>query len=361
MKILLVDLEKEWRGGQNQALLILKAVNARGDTAELVTVKGSALGKRAGARRITVHSVPRHAARLFAALKIFQLTSHHLFDVVHANEAHAVTAAWLARAHRRAAFVISRRVGYPLGKRRLALARYHAAARIVAISKWVAERLVESGAPKDKIVVVYEGVDVSKLLTSEVRRQRARARWNLADTTPLLGSVGALLPDKGHELLIRALAQLRQEFPDCRLLIAGVGPSKAALEALVKELGLQEAVIFAGFVADIEMVYQALDVFLFPSFFEGLGTSLLAAMSYEVPSITFQCCAFEEIIENEKTGLLVKTGDLSQIVEAATRLLRDKEFARAIGVAGRQRVAEVFSSERMVGEMTRVYREVGAR
>jgi glycosyltransferase involved in cell wall biosynthesis len=357
VKILLVDLETEWRGGQNQALLLLTALNARGDTAELVAVKGSALGRRAAARRVKVHFVGEYAARILAAAKIFQLTQNRSFDVVHANEAHAVTAAWLAGAQRRAAFLISRRVGYPLGKGRVALARYKAAQRIVAISQWVAERLVASGAPKEELVVVYEGVEMRALPDAEARRQ-ARARWRVADETVLLGSVGVLLPDKGHELLIRALALLRVEFPDCKLLLAGAGPSKVMLEQLAGELGVSEMVIFAGFVADIETVYTALDVFLFPSFFEGLGTSLLAAMSYEIPSVAFDCCAFGEIIENGKSGSLVETGNVEEIVKAVSRLLRDREFARAMGLAGRERIAEKFSSTRMVEEMSKVYREV---
>jgi glycosyltransferase involved in cell wall biosynthesis len=356
VKILFVDLETEWRGGQNQALLLLKALNARGDTAELVTVKGSALGKRA-ARHVNVHFVSRRMARVSAALNIFSLTRNGAFDVVHANEAHAVTAVWLAGVQRQAAFVISRRVGYPLGKGRLALARYKSANRIVAISQWVAEQLVESGAPKEKLTVVYEGVEVPRLPTSEVR-QRARLRWSVAGDAPLLGSVGVLLPDKGHELLVRALAELRAEFPDCRLLLAGDGPSRPLLETLAKELGISEKVIFAGFVTDIEAVYSALDAFLFPSFFEGLGTSLLAAMSYAVPSMAFQCCAFGEIIESGKSGLLVEKGNVVEIVQAVTRLLRDKALARSIGEAGRMRIAEIFSSERMVEEMTKVYRQV---
>ncbi len=355
MKILFVDLEKEWRGGQNQALLLLKALNARGDTAELVAVKGSVLGKRALSRRVKVHSVSRHTARASAALKIFNLTRNHAFDVVHANEAHAATSAWLAGAQRQAAFVISRRVGYPLGKSRLALARYRSATRIVAISQWVVERLVESGAPKEKIVVVYEGVETVPSPTSE-SRERVRERLRIPNEVPLLGSVGVLSPDKGHELLIRALAQLKAEFPDCRLLLAGDGPSRLPLEALAKELGVAEMVIFLGFVTDIDSVYQALDVFLFPSFFEGLGTSLLAAMSYEVPSVAFQCCAFGEIIENEKSGVLVTQGNVEEIVLAVARLLRDKEFARSIGEAGRARIGEKFSSVRMVEKMTKVYR-----
>lgn len=360
MKILFVDLETEWRGGQNQALLLLTALNARGDTAELVTVKGSALGRRAAAKRVKVHFVGEYAGRALAVAKIFQLTQNRAFDVVHANEAHAVTAAWLAGAQRRAVFLISRRVGYPLSKGKVALARYKAAQRIIAISQWVAERLVESGAPKDKLVVVYEGVEVRALPDAETRKL-ARSRWGVSDETTLLGSVGVLLPDKGHDLLIRALALLRVEFPDCKLLLAGAGPGRVMLEHLAAELGVSEMVIFGGFVADMETVYAALDVFLFPSFFEGLGTSLLAAMSYEIPSVAFDCCAFGEIIENGKSGLLVKTGGVEEIVKAVAQLLRDREFARAVGQAGRARIAERFSSERMVEETLTLYRELCAR
>jgi glycosyltransferase involved in cell wall biosynthesis len=364
-----VDLETEWRGGQNQALLLLKALNARGDCAELITVKGSALGRRAVRLRMKVHFVAPRAARISAVLKILALTKHGAFDVVHANEAHAVTAAWLAGAHRRAAFVISRRVGYPLAKGRLALARYQAAARIVAISQWVAERLVASGAPKEKISIVYEGVEIP-VNPRPQSPHLARMRWGVAGVSddakvaresPLLGSVGVLSPDKGHELLIRALAELRKEYGGCRLLLAGDGPSRPMLEGLARELGVREAVIFAGFVRDIESVYPALDVFLFPSSFEGLGTSLLAAMSYEVPSVALRCCAFGEIIENEKSGLLVGPGDVADMVKAVTRLLQDKEFARAIGVAGRERIGKIFSCDHMAEEMKKVYREVCSR
>ena len=366
MNILIVDLETEWRGGQNQALLLLKALDARGDCVELVTVRGSELGKRAARRRMKVHFVMTRAARVSAALKILSLTNRGSFDVVHANEAHAVTAAWLAGAHRRSAFIISRRVGYPLPKSPLARARYKAAARIVAISKWVAEQLVASGAPREKISVVYEGVEVPVNPRAQ-SPHLARMRWGVAGVaddakvakeSPLLGSVGVLSPDKGHELLIRALAELRKEYRGCRLLLAGDGPSRPSLKALAQELGVSDAVIFAGFVTDIESVYPALDVFLFPSSFEGLGTSLLAAMSYEVPSVAFQCCAFGEIIESDKSGLLVEQGNVAEIVKAVRQLLQDRHFARAIGAAGRERIKEIFSSDHMAEEMRKVYREV---
>jgi glycosyltransferase involved in cell wall biosynthesis len=89
--------------------------------------------------------------------------------------------------------------------------------------------------------------------------------------------------------------------------------------------------------------------------FEGLGTSLLSAMSYAVPSIAFNRCAFGEIIENEKSGLLVDSSSVPQIQNATARLLRDKSLAQSIGRAARQRIEEKFSADKMVDSMLALY------
>lgn len=356
MKVLLVDLETAWRGGQNQALLILKGLKQRGCDAELVAARGSALGGRAREAGIAVHSVSPGFFRLAAAARIRALLNTKRFDLVHANEAHAVSAVWLSRAHRRAPFVISRRVGYPLRASRVALARYAAAARIVANSQWVATQAVASGAPEARLTVVYEGAEIPSRFASEQRRA-ARARWGIADDARLLGCVGVLLPDKGQEWLIRALAALRKDFPNAKLLLAGDGPCRPRLEALARERGVAQAVLFPGFVKDVETVYAAMDVFLLPSFFEALNNSLLAAMAYEIPSIAFQRGALGEIIEHEKSGLLVSGPDVEEICSATMRIFRNREFARQLGQAGRTRVEEKFSAQRMVEGMVRVYEE----
>lgn len=360
MKILLVDLDTEWRGGQNQALLMLEGLNARNYITELISPKGSALGERAEARGVTVHHVSPPFSRISATLKISELTRTGKFDLVHANEAHAVTSAWLARAHRRVPFVISRRVGYPIRNSKLARSRYEAAARILPISGWVAERLAASGIRKESLTVVYEGVAIPRLPPSEVRHE-ARALWGVADDSPLLGCAGVLLPDKGQDLLIRVLAALRTEFPAAKLLLAGDGPDKSRLEKLAKQLGVSDAVIFAGFVTAMDPVYAALDLFLFPSRFEGLGTSLLAAMSYAVPAIAFSCCAFGEIIEDGKSGLLVETGNEPALRKATASILYNPFRARAMGEAARARIETKFSADKMVEEMIRVYESLASR
>jgi len=354
VNILLVDLDTEWRGGQNQALLMLEGFQARSHTAELVSPEGSALGDRAKARGIQVHRISPRFSRISAALKISELSKSGRFDIVHANEAHAVTATCLARTHNRVPLVISRRVGYPIRKSALALSRYRAAARILPVSGWVAQRLAASGIDQEKMTVVYEGVEIPRLPPNEVRRE-ARLLWGVTDDSPLLGCVGVLLPDKGQDSLIRVLADLRQEFPQARLLLAGDGPDRPRLERLTTQLGLGNAVIFAGFVTAMEPVYTALDVFLFPSRFEGLGTSLLAAMSYAVPSVAFSTCAFGEIIEHGKSGLLAELGSETSLRNAAATLLRNPPIAKQIAAAARTRIEQKFSAAKMVDEMLRVY------
>ena len=357
MKVLVVDLETAWRGGQNQALLILKGLRGRGHEAELVAARGSALGKRARENGVRVHFVSRGLFRLPAAWKIRELVRGGRFDLVHANEAHAASAVWLAGAHKHIPFLISRRVGYPIGKSRASRARYEAAARIIANSKWVAEQAANSGAPREKLTVVCEGAEIPPLFT-EAQRRAARSRWGVSGDMPLLGCVGVLLPDKGQEWLIRSLAELRKEFPGAKLLLAGDGPCRAKLESLAQELGIAGAVLFPGFVKDVESVYAALDVFLLPSFFEALNNSLLAAMAYEIPSIAFNKGALGEIIENEKSGLLVSGPDVAEICNAASRILQSADFAASIGKEGRKRIEANFSFERMVDGMIRVYQEI---
>jgi glycosyltransferase involved in cell wall biosynthesis len=281
------------------------------------------------------------------------------FDLVHVNESHALTAAWLSRAQHRVPLLISRRVGYPLGQNYFSRARFGAASRIIANSRWVAQQAIASGASPEKVSVIYEGAEIPQAVSAEMRRG-ARARWGVRESEQLLGCAGVLLQDKGQEWVIRALAHLRGVFPDCKLVLAGDGAFRPQLQALTEELKLQDAVIFAGFVRDIESVYRALDVFVFPALFEGLGTSLLAAMAHGVPSVTYFGCALGEIVENGKSGLQVEPRNSEALAAAIRNILSNADFAAKLGAAGHQRIVEVFSADRMVEETLRLYREVAS-
>ena len=356
MRVLLVDLESAWRGGQSQALLLLQGLRARGHEAELLSVSGAALAERAQAASIPVHTAAANFRRLGAARLLRRLLRECRFDVVHANEAHALTAAWLAGAHRQAPVVVSRRVAFPLHASRLARARYQSALCVLAISRFVAKSVVDSGLPAGVIRVVYDGVAVPPPCSPESRR-RACERWGIAPGEPLLGCVGYLLPEKGQESLLRAFPEIHARVPNCRLLLAGDGPCRQRLDRLAKQLGVHSAVLFAGHVEDVSEVYRALDLFVFPSLAEPLGTSLLAAMSCGLPVMAVAAGGVPEVIE-EGSGLLLAQSSPEEIARAAVGLLLDRELAARLGAAARRVIERRFTADHMVDATLKIYSEI---
>jgi len=357
MRILYVDLEREWRGGQSQALLTVKGLRARGHDAHLLAVGGSPLSQRAEPAGVPVHRAGTSARRIVAAHLLRRLLAKQKYDIVHANEPHALTSIWLARSHRRAPVVISRRVAYPLGRSLLSRKRYESAARIIAISRFVAKSVVDSGIPPEKIEIVYEGMEVPTPVTPQTR-QLARRRWAVADNERLFGCVGYLLPEKGQEFVVRAFPAVRAQSPTARLLLAGDGPCRQNLESLVHDQGLQEAVILAGFVEDVSTVYASLDAFMFPSLAEPLGTSLLAAMAWGLPLVAVASGGVPEYVEDGETGLLVAQPDPSLFSAAMLRFLSEPEFAKRLGAAARKAIQEHFTADRMVENTIRVYENI---
>lgn len=353
---LIVDLETEWRGGQNQALLLLKGLYERGHAAELLTPKGSSLGHRSKKLGIYVHEVPRGLSRLAAARKIRGLLSDGRFDLLHANEAHALTAAWLAGAHRRLPLLSSRRIGFLLQGNWISRARFRALNCFVANSKNVAQSLIDSGFPPDRIVIVNEGVEIPEPVTPEERNQ-ARKRWGVASDEFLFGCASAFVPEKGHRHIVEALPLVRESFPKTRALLVGEGRCLPEVRHLARQLGLEQAVLLPGFVRDMQKFYAALDAFVFPSDFEGLGTALQAAMAYGLPVTCTTRGALGEVVEDGHTAIVAEPSAKS-FAAAMTALLGDSELQRRLGAAARKAIQERFSADLMVENTIRVYEEV---
>jgi glycosyltransferase involved in cell wall biosynthesis len=356
VRVLYVDLEREWRGGQSQAWLTLRGLQERRHEVELLAAQDSPLAKRVAEAGITVHQVPRLGLRGWAAGALRGLIAGGGFELIHLNEPHALTAAWLAKAYHRVPLLLSRRIGFPLRKNLVSQARYRAVERFVANSKDVAQSLVQSGISVGKISIVNEGVEIPVLPKPEERRN-AREHWGMEDNEFLFGCVSVFVPEKGQRHLIEALPAVRESHPEARLLLAGDGACRAELETLAKRLRQTEAVLFPGFVNNVAQVYAALDAFVFPSEFEGLGTALQAAMAVGLPCISTQRGALGEVADNERTALVVEP-DGKEFAAAMLRLINDEALRQRLGSAGRQEVEQRFSAGRMVENTIRVYEEV---
>jgi len=172
---------------------------------------------------------------------------------------------------------------------------------------------------------------------------------------PRLVCVGRLIPIKGHLVLLRALAQARARVPEISLDVAGRGPLAPALQAYARELGVENAVRFLGFVSPVAGAFEDAAIAVVPSLGEGFGMVALEAMERARPVIASAVGGLPEIIDDGRTGLVVPSADAETLADAIVELASDLGRARAMGAAGRERALAEFTPERCVERTEELY------
>jgi len=356
---LIVDLGREFRGGQHQALLLLEGLRARGHAPELIAVRDSLLASRANDYGVPVHAADPRRRRITAALEIRRLVGEHRIDLIQANEPHALSSAWFARAHRAVPVVVSRRIALPISHAHFSRARYLAAAHIVAVSHFVEQSVLAAGFPATSVLVIYDGVSIPTEI-SKAQRESARKELGIPPEHTCIGNVAAFVPEKGYELLITAFAQLRKKTSACSLLLRGDGPQRLNLESLVQKLQLAESVKFLPSTVDSETVFAAIDVFAFPSHEEPLGSALLAAMAHGLPVVAIARGGIPEVVDSRKNGILVDGLDPETFASALASLMERRDESKRLGNAARETIISRFSADRMVGKTLDLYEKLVA-
>jgi colanic acid/amylovoran biosynthesis glycosyltransferase len=233
------------------------------------------------------------------------------------------------------------------------LAEKLASARFaVAISDFGRSQMMTFSAEDrwNDIHVVHCGIEPEEAAPGHERPARAEAE---------ILCVGRLVHRKGQSLLIEACAELSHRGIPVRLTLVGDGPKRGELEALANALGVGERVTFAGSVGhdDILPMFRTADVFCLPSFSEGVPVVLMEAMAQSVPVVTTQVMGIPELVEDERTGLLVAPGRVDLVVEALARLVGDPELRERLGAAGRDKVLADFDVNASARRLTAVLTE----
>jgi glycosyltransferase involved in cell wall biosynthesis len=165
------------------------------------------------------------------------------------------------------------------------------------------------------------------------------------------------VPDKGQMLLLRAVAQLRDDGVAVTLTLIGDGPDRAALERAARRLNLEECVEFTGSLGQPEVAerFQSADVFCLPSFAEGLPVVLMEAMSHGLPVIATRIAGVAELVEDGVSGALVSAARIDQLVAALGRLADEPELRRRWGDAGRARVLRDYDVNQSARVLARLF------
>jgi hypothetical protein len=300
VRILHIDTGAEMRGGQHQVLLLLEALRKADHQPVLLCrsfspLFNAAVGAGYEVEVANLRNVLLHSGRA---------------DIVHAHDARAHTLAAFAS---RKAFVVSRRVAFPVQRSMISLWKYRRAARYLAVSRFVAGELISAGVPKEKVDVVYDAVNSNG----------AAAEWSPEFPAITLASED---PQKGRDLVQQAAA------------MSGI------------------EVVFSN---DLTKDLQRASMFVYITRAEGLGSAALLAMSLGVPVIASRVGGLAEVFSDGVSGLYVEN-DVGQIIRAMRRILSSKALAPSLIENARKRVADCFTGQRLLESTLASYESASA-
>jgi glycosyltransferase involved in cell wall biosynthesis len=214
------------------------------------------------------------------------------------------------------------------------------------------------GIPRERLRTIHNGTDLSRI--PETRTSALRVALGLSPKTLLIGALGNVRTPKGYDLLLSAVAALRSAGADIHLVIAGddSGVLGDQLRAHRATLGLEPHVTLLGYRDDPGEFLAGVDLFVLASTSEGFSIATVQASAAGLPLVATRSGGPEEIVVHQKTGLLVDAGKVDALVGGIRQLMDDPAAGGRMGLAARQRAAELFSLPAMLSAYDALYSEV---
>ena len=299
--------------------------------------------------------------RIYACLpRLKRLVSDHEIDIIHAHtRITQVMGTWLSRLTEVPYVSTCHGFFKPRLFRRLFPCWGKA---VIAISGPVRDHLrMDFRMPQDKIVLIPSGVDVdlysSKPDVQTKRRIKWRNEYNLGEG-PVLGMIARFSDVKGQDIAVEAMRIIVRKVPKAKLLLAGEGKMEQKLREMVKSFQLESCVIFCPVVNQTAGLLSALDIFLVPSRQEGLGISIMEAQAAGLPVVASRVGGIPDLIEHDRTGILVEPEYPAALAEAVIALCRDEHRRVELGQAAKEFIRENYSADAMVAATLGFYKSV---
>ncbi|MEA1948374.1 MAG: glycosyltransferase family 4 protein [Thermodesulfobacteriota bacterium] len=361
MKILHINTEKTWRGGEQQTFNLLKDLKERNISSHLICQPGSPLGEKAKKAQIKTFPIAmRGEADPLACFRIRTLINRLRYDILHSHTSHAHTLAFFSSIGTNVNRLVTRRVDFSIFRHsflKLSGIKYlYMADFYIAISHKIKDVLVNDGIPSGRIFVVHSGINPNRF--DDTGKDYLIAEFNIKSSEQVVINVAHLAGHKGQRYLVQAIPLVLAKIPTARFFIVGGGELMDELRTLAASLGLKQELIFTGFRRDVGAFYQIADLFVMSSVQEGLGTAVLDALALGKPVVATKSGGIPEIIKNEDSGLLVPPADPKALSEGIIRMLTDDELAKRVSRTGKSVVKQKFTIDTMVDRNIDVYRQI---
>lgn len=356
-RVLHLDAGRAWAGGQNQVRLLMRELAERDVPQLCLCPRGSPLEERLRRDGLPVRGIAwRGGSDPRAALTIGRTIGRAAgaYNVVHCHDAHALQVALIPAKLLRVPIIAARRVHFATSAR-----KWNRADRVIGISETVRDVLLQSGIDADRIRLIPSGVDPAELAALSRFEPGIRTRLGIGPTDFLAGNIGHLHAYKGQEVIPAAAAHSAA----VRWVIVGEGPRRELLEGLIREHGVEERVHLTGLLPDARRILAELDLFVFSSIDEPLGTSLLDAMACGIPVVGADAAGSREILApvHAATGTsLYPPGDSAALAALVARIQGGRELRATMVAAQAARLTDFLATR--TAELTlRTYGEVASR
>lgn len=331
-----LDTARTWRGGQLQVFLLHRELLRSGVSSRLLARAGGALHLRCGEAGLPVEPVRLMRPWFPPAVAAVRRRTRRA-TIIHAHDSHAAALAALARAGRRLpAVVCHRRVAYPSNGMPADRWKYRCVDRWIAVSGEVAGVLRRAGVEDPRVVPSAVDFVVLRPGVAEKSREQLRAELGIPVGAPVVGLIGAVARQKGHQTLVAAAPLIREVAPQTVFLCVGEGRPPRRLRRLIRRAGLDGAIRFTGFRRDVSALVSLCTLVAAPSL-DGEGSSavLKEAMALGVPVVASDLPGNLEVLAG--AGIAVPVADAEALASAVVDLIEDTSRRIDLAERGRQR------------------------
>ncbi len=358
-----VNTERTWRGGEAQVFHLARGIADYGFSSVIAAPLKSALLDKA--RNENLANVYLRSTGEFSYRQVFDLkraVNKHNARIIHVHTAHGLISAGLVKKlfNPTIKIVYSRRTDFHLktGFWGLSRKKYTLCPdRIVSVSDKIKHILISDGVPEKMITTVYSGIDPDAFNPDD-DGMSIRNELNISPDHFVVGMVAALVKHKDPLTYLKAAETLSRSRPNVVFLLVGAGHLRENLTNALIDSPVQDQFIMTGFRRDVPDLLAAMDVFCMSSREEGLCTSILDAMAMAKPVVATNAGGIPEAVKDEETGFIVPVGDSNLMSEKLAILAENRALAKTMGLAGLNRVREIFNIRDTIKHTADVYREL---
>lgn len=364
IKILHLNTEHGWRGGENQMRLLIEGMQSLPEFENHVAALANS-DCYANFKPLcpTLPLISRFAYHIWQARKIAKYCQTNHIQILDAQTGRTHSLALLVKMFRpELKLVVHRRVDNKPGNSILSRRKYYSSKvdTFIAISDAIKSILVKTGVKTDRIVVVKSAVPNSLYLNlnKKTEKEKWAKQFNINAEATWFGNASAIAHQKGYDIFLQAVKILAIKKCNFHCLIAGTGPQEVEIKALCSNLGINNHVTFIGFTKEIPSFLSSLDILAVPSNNEGLGTIILEGIHAGCAVIATEVGGIPEMIKHQKTGLLIPCGSAEKLAQGISELIASPNLRSELNNNAKIHAKDSFSVEAMVKGNIAVYRSL---